>query len=111
MVMNTKLSKEQRVLCLLLCRALTGNSPRELPGLWRQTDMKKVIQMAQQHKVLPLLYGVLCEEEQEETLEDADIKWVERISRTTAKQSYRLLFLTRYLVKTLEEAGVPALVL
>lgn len=109
--MNTKLSKEQRLLCLLLCQALTGRRPRELTGQARQTDMKKVIQAAQQHKVLPLLYDVLCEEWQGEALDAADIKQVESISRTTVKQSYRLLFLTRYLVRVLEEADVPVLVL
>ncbi len=73
--------------------------------------MKKVIQAAQQHKVLPLLYDVLCGEWQGEALDAADIKRVESISRTTVKQSYRLLFLTRYLVRVLEEADVPVLVL
>lgn len=105
------LDKEQRLLCLLLCQALTGRPPRELSELSGWTDMHKVIRMAQRHKVLPLLYGVLCEEGREETLDAADKKWVENISRTAAKQSYRLLFLTRYLVRTLEEAGVPVLVL
>ena len=110
-MMSAKLSKEQRLLCLLLCQALTGKCPRELWELSRQADMKKVIQTAQQHKVLPLLYDVLCEEWQGEALDAADRKQVESISRITAKQSYRLLFLTRYLVRTLEGAGVPVLVL
>lgn len=109
--MSAKLNKEQRLLCLLLCQALTGKCPRELWELSRQADMKKVIQMAQQHKVLPLLYEVLCEEWQGEALDAADRKQVESISRITAKQSYRLLFLTRCLVRTLEAAGVPVLVL
>lgn len=109
--MNTRLSKEQRLLCLLLCQALAGRRSRELAATARQTDMKKVLQMAQRHKVLPLLYDVLCEEWQGEALDASDIKWVESISRTTVKQSYRLLFLTRYLARTLEEAGVPVLVL
>lgn len=109
--MSAKLSKEQRLLCLLLCQALTGKRSRELSELSRQTDMKKVIQTARQHKVLPLLYEVLCEEWQGDALDTADRRQVESISRTTAKQSYRLLFLTRYLVRTLEAAGVPVLVL
>lgn len=109
--MSAKLSKEQRLLCLLLCQALTGKDSRELLELSQQADMKKVIQMAQQHKVLPLLYEVLCEEWQGKALDDADRKRVESISRVAVKQSYRLLFLTRYLVRTLEAAGVPVLVL
>ena len=109
--MSTKLNSEQRLLCLLLCQALTGTRPRELSELLRQTDMKKVIYMARQHKVLSLLYGVFCEEWEGEGLDDADKRNVESVSRITAKQSYRLLFLTRYLVRTMEEAGVPVLVL
>lgn len=109
--MSTKLSKEQRFLCLLLCQTLTGGEAGEAAELCRQADVKEVIRMAQQHKVLPLLYGALCEDWQGEALDDADLKWVESISRTTVRQSYRLLFLTRYLVGILEEADVPVLVL
>lgn len=109
--MSAKLSKEQKLLCLLLCQALTGKCPGELSELSRQADMGEVIQTAQRHKVLSLLYDVLCGEWQGGTLDDAQRKLVESVSRTTAKQSYRLLFLTRYLVRTLEEAGVPVLVL
>ncbi|MDE6640909.1 MAG: nucleotidyltransferase family protein [Acetatifactor sp.] len=109
--MSTKLSKEQRFLCLLLCQTLTGGCSREAAELCRQSDVKEVIRMAQQHKVLPLLYGALCEDWQGEAPDAADLKWVESISRTTVRQSYRLLFLTQYLVRILEEAGVPVLVL
>lgn len=109
--MSTRLSKEQKLLCQLLCQALTGKKSQELLELCRQADMARVIQTAQQHKVLPLLYETLCEEWQGEALDTVQRKQVESVSRTTAKQSYRLLFLTRYLVRILEEAGVPVLVL
>ncbi len=109
--MSAKLSKEQSLLCLLLCQALTGKCPRDLPELSRQSDMEKVIQTAQRHKVLSLLYDVLCVEWQGEALDAAHRKQVESVSRTTAKQGYRLLFLTRYLAGTLEAAGIPVLVL
>lgn len=109
--MSAKLSKEQSLLCLLLCQALTGKCPRDLPELSRQSDMEKVIQTAQRHKVLSLLYDVLCLEWQGEALDAAHRKRVESVSRTTAKQGYRLLFLTRYLAGTLEAAGIPVLVL
>ena len=36
---------------------------------------------------------------------------MESISRTTVRQSYHLLFLTRDLVRLLEERGIPVLVL
>lgn len=109
--MNTKLSREQRLLCQLLSQALTGERSRESAGLSHQADMRKVIETAQRHRVLPLLYGVFCEEWQGEELDRAELKQIESISRTTVKQSYHLLFLTRDLVSILEKAGIPVLVL
>lgn len=109
--MNTKLSKEQRLLCLLLSQALTGGHLRESEGLSHQADMQGVIETAQKHRVLSLLYGVLCEEWHGEELDEAKLKQIGDISRTTVKQSYHLLFLTCDLVRILEEAGIPVLVL
>lgn len=109
--MSAKLNKEQRLLCLLLSRALTGSEPQGLWELSREADTEKLIYMAGQHKVLPLLYGVLCEEWRGEPLGEADGKYVEHSARVTVKQSYRLLFLTRYLVNLLEGADIPVLVL
>lgn len=109
--MGTKLNKEQRLLCLLLCQALVGDSPKEIWELSREADMDKLLHMAGQHKVLPLLYEALCEEWRGEPLGEAHRKYVENSSRITVKQSYRLLFLTRYLVNLLEGAGIPVLVL
>lgn len=109
--MSTRLSKEQKLLCGLLCQALTKEQCRELPELSKEADMGQVIRTAERHKVLPLLYEVLCGEWQGASLSAADKKRVEELSRITVKQSYRLLFLTRYLVSILEEAKVPVLVL
>lgn len=109
--MSTRLSNEQKLLCGLLGQALTGKHFRRLSELSQETDISKVIRTAERHKVLPLLYGELCEKWKGESLDPAAIKRIETISRTTVKQSYRLLFLTRYLVKLLEEAGIPVLVL
>ena len=109
--MSTRLSNEQKLLCGLLGQALTGKHFRKMSELSQEADIRKVIQIAERHKVLPLLYEELCEKWKGEPLDPADVKLVENISRTTVKQSYRLLFLTRYLVRILEEAGVPVLVL
>ncbi|MDE6923970.1 MAG: nucleotidyltransferase family protein [Acetatifactor sp.] len=109
--MSTGLSKEQLLLCGLLGQALTGKHFRKLAELSRKADMGKVIQTAERHKVLSLLYGELCEKWEEDPLDPTDIKKIGNISRVAAKQSYRLLFLTRYLVELLTEAGIPVLVL
>lgn len=109
--MSTRMSNEQKLLCGLLGQALTGKHFGELSELSREADIRKTIQIAERHKVLPILYEELCEKWQEEPLNPADKKRIENISRTTAKQSYRLLFLTRYLVRILEGSGVPVLVL
>lgn len=109
--MSTGLSKEQLLLCGLLGQALTGKQFRKLSGSSQKADMEKVIQTAERHKVLPLLYDELCEKREVNSLSPADMKRIEKVSRITAKQSYRLLFLTRCIVGLLSEAEIPVLVL
>ena len=94
--MSERISREQRLLCGLL---------------GQEADLGKVIDMAKQHKVIPLLYEELCEKWEGEPLRADRLELVESVSRVTVKQSYRLFFLTRYLVRTLEQAGIPVLVL
>jgi len=115
--MEHRFSAEQRLLCHLISWALTGNAggkgneAGEDEELFEKADMGLLIQIAKKHKVLPLLYDVLCSGEGSRGLSDSWKKQVEDISRRTVKQSYRLLFLTRRLVKEMEEAGLSVLVL
>ncbi len=107
--MTGKLNEVQGLLCLLLRAALAGtalsDTDRELLG---GADKKELLRMAEQHRVLPLLYDVLrdCE-----ALDGGEWKKVEAYSRQTVLQSYRLLFLTRDLTGILEQGGVSTVVI
>ncbi len=107
--MASKLSREQKLLCELLSVALTGEvmSPGSRQS-FEKADVGKVLYIAECHKVLPLLYDVLqdCA-----AVHGPLRRRMEEVSRSTVRQSYRLLFLTRYLVKVLEDGGVPVVVL
>lgn len=106
------LNTEQQLLCRLLRQALNGEKKEEFPETAREADMGAMLDIANRHKVLPFLYDVLCEEEVwKPFLSEAQRKRVTDVARGTVKQSYRLLFLTRQLVESLEAAGLPVLVL
>lgn len=78
-----------------------------------QVDLNKVLDMAERHKVLPILYDVLCGATQRSAaqLSSEQRRRVERESRKTVQQSYRLLFLSRYVLELLNENGVSAVLL
>lgn len=107
--MTAKLNEGQRLLCKLLRAALTGTALPESDGeLLGKADKKALLRMAEQHRVLPLLYDVLhdCK-----VLDSEEWRRVETYSRQTVLQSYRLLFLTRELTETLEQGGISPVVL
>lgn len=107
--MTEKLNEGQSLLCLLLRAALAGTvlpePDRELLG---RADKEELLRMAEQHRVLPLLYDVLqdCK-----VLDSGEWKKVEDYSRQTVLQSYRLLFLTRDLTGILEQGGISPVVI
>lgn len=68
-----------------------------------------VINMAQQHRVLPMIYDVLAK--REEIISPNAMQTAQKVAEKTVRQSYRLLFLTKGLVEWLEEAGIPVVVL
>lgn len=80
-------------LCSLLAEALHGGTKTEPADAG-------LMELAQRHKVLPLLYE-----------QWKDMPQVCRISRQTAQQSYHLLFLSRYVQQTLAHAGIEAILL
>lgn len=84
-----------RELCGLLDAALHGKKPDRMP---ESEKMQELLKFADRHSLLPLLYGTI----------NADIK---AKSRQTVQQSYHLLFLSRFVVRTLADSGIPSMVL
>lgn len=99
------LNKEELFLCALLREALTGEKREQNQ---EEIDFKQVVSIAESHRVISLLYDVL---EGEDKLPGATQTLIEKRSREIVQQNYRLLFLTRYLVRILEEAGLSVIVL
>lgn len=84
-------------LCDLLAEAL-----HEMPFHITESkeEQKKIQELAQQHKVLSLLYEAWEED-----------SFVQQISRQTVQQSYHLLFLSHYVIQVLKEHGIEAVLL
>lgn len=96
-------------LCLLVKRVLTKTrlSAEEQERLAR-TDVGSILDMADKHKVLQLLYDLLTELP---VLPAGERNRLQFVAESTVRQSYRLLFLTAYLTEKMERAGIPVLVL
>ena len=98
---------EIKVLLYLLRGSLTaGNEPE--PDGTSLVDWNELCSVARQHGVLALLYDSLTvRSDLPEAVKDTVTKYARRI----VQQSYRLLFLTKYLVEKMENAGLPMVVL
>lgn len=96
-------SPEEKCLLQLLQGELTGQYKKTVPSDWEE-----LFCMAQRHGVLPLLYHSLVEGEK---VPNWLRKQAETSARMTVRQSYHLLFLSRYLIKRLEEEGIPVALL
>lgn len=94
--MDRALSAEEASLLALLSKALTGRGTEPAVS-------KRVLALARAHTVTPLLHDVLLPENEGAGLRQA--------TRTCVLQFYRLLFLTRYYVRVLSDAGVCVAVL
>ncbi len=110
------LGKENDLLLALLKAALTGEEGAhwevfcgENAAAGDGTEFRQWLQIAGAHSVLPLLYPVCVEQEKEYP---GDIQEaVEKAAISASKQSYRLLFLSKFLVNQLKEADVPVVIL
>jgi len=100
-------AKEACLLSLLRGEsALLWGESADLQG---ELDWEKLAEMAQRHKVLPLLYesaaageGIIPETVRQKMKGEA---------RKTVMQSYRLLFLCKYLTGKLDAAGIAVVIL
>ena len=107
---NKRVQAETLCLCELLKIALTEEKDVDrIASLLDQIDLEKVISMAREHRVLPILYDVL-----EEYLEERQPKLLSKLQQAgemVVKQSYRLLFLTKDLTELIQKHGIPVVVL
>lgn len=87
-------------------RALHGAAPAEM--LPPAEKYGAILELADRHRVLPLLYDVLAPKLPEE---DENRKRLEKRSAETVRQSYRLLFLGKYVTGLLQEHGIETVLL
>lgn len=102
--MEQRLNREQLELCHLLSLALHD---KDLEQLDPEVDYARVIAIAQKHKVTPFLHPVLAEK----ALPDEVWNTVDRKGVVAVRQSYRLLMLSRYVIRLLAEHGIDAILL
>lgn len=81
-------------------RRCTGRPAEMLPPAEKYGA---ILELADRHRVLPLLYDVLAPKLPEE---DENRKRLEKRSAETVRQSYRLLFLGKYVTGLLQEHGI-----
>ena len=102
--MRQQMEEEQWDLCRLLDAALHGRPAEMLPPAEKYGA---ILELADRHRVLPLLYDVLAPKLPEE---DENRKRLEKRSAETVRQSYRLLFLGKYVTGLLQEHGIEVVV-
>ena len=110
--MEVKSKEKELVLCGLLNLALHADQSRlhaDSQKIKQQKiDWKSILLTADNHRVLPLLYDILKEILPED---GAEWKRVQERSTQTVRQSYRLLFRSRYVTGVLKEAGIDVILL
>lgn len=104
---RTGISAEEKYLLSLLRESLTFENDSEMSKV-TGLDWDKLCSIAQRHSVLPLLYDTLAEKED---LPEKVYKTAERLAKGAVSQSYRLLFLSKYLIGKMEVAGLPVVLL
>ena len=100
-------SKEEEWLIHLLRNALVKEGQTKMPEDIQKAEIAKLFHIAKKHAVSSLLYDRIREDE----VLGKNCSLVEPEVRQVVMQSYRLLFLTKYIVGILEEAGIPVVVL
>lgn len=101
-------SQSEKELFGYLAAVLSGGAAKVPHRPFSNKCWEEILRLAQTHAVLPLLYPLV---EQGYPLPESFRLCLEQESRRTVQQSYHLMFLTHYVVKGLEEAGIAAAVL
>ena len=102
--MEQRLSKEQLELCHLLSLALHGKKAGPPDP---DVDYSRVVAIAQKHQVTPLLHPVLEEMELPESVWNI----IDLRGEQAVRQSYRLLMLSRYVIRLLQKHDIDAILL
>lgn len=103
-----ELNKEESLVLKLLSNALQPEKESASPEVFSEINWESFFQIAQGHRVLSLLYGELIERE------EVSARFSSQVisdSRKAVMQSYRLLFLCKFLCGKLKDAGIPVAVL
>lgn len=107
---SKELKTEERQLLTLLKTALRGNAGTLSEGEFMQEEWNwlQLETIAKKHAVWSLLYDTVTKLPSipQEFQQD-----LERVSRQSVLQSYRLLFLTKYVINTLSAHQIPAVAL
>lgn len=106
-MVETVFSYEEESLISLLESALQEDVPVKQEVNGGKVNTVLVVSMAKKHAVLPLLYDIT----KENAMFRESRAYIEQECRQTVMQSYRLLFLTKYVVGLLKEQGIPVMVL
>lgn len=99
------ITAEQQCMMELLKTALTG---KDTPFSERDVDWVTICFQARKHGVQPLLYEPLAENS---SMPQPQLQEITAAARVAVQQSYRILFLSKYLAGCLEESGIPVVVL
>jgi len=102
--LGVKFSEEEKYLLALLKVALNREQSIDAKTL---ADINVVLEIAQRHSVISLLYDALSEM----SVAEEQRNKVEYHCRQITLQNYRLLFLTKYLLELLRKHEISALVL
>ncbi len=100
--MNIVFSEEEKCLLNMLARALKN----EQICLDEKVNIDSVLLLAKKHAVLSFLYDI-----SNEAWMNQRKSFVQQESRQIVMQSYRLLFLTKYVVNILKQNEIPVIVL
>lgn len=110
-IMLQELKTEEQQLLELLKIALQGNKdgiPAEIGAIREGLNWYRLADIARKHSVWSLLYDIVIDAPSLPGELGLDI---EKTSRQTVLQSYRLLFLTKYVISLLRAHKIPAVVL
>lgn len=104
-ITQAELPAEERRLFALIRESLTGEDKQTAED---NIDWDRLLKLAKAHGVAALIYDRVMEEE---NVPPSVKKDIENVTRGIVQQSYRLLFLCKYLVNHLKQAGIDVLIM